>query len=108
MKCRHANIKIFFLYNLFKVFHCTQLNNVAIDNDAVCWEGYHWAYIVPVAVAILALFVVFPIWLIWRIRHESLASADQHHEEFLKLKEVNLCFELFSFLFRGMGKPQCN
>lgn len=72
----------------FKVFQCTRSGLMSVDNTVECWSGLHWAYVVPVLVAVVGLFVVFPAWMFWRIYHESLASADLHHEDFLKLKEV--------------------
>ncbi|XP_076462253.1 uncharacterized protein LOC143294718 [Babylonia areolata] len=72
----------------FKVFHCTSDGKVSVDNSLECWSGYHWVYVVPVVVGVVVLMVVFPAWLVWRIRHEAMASTAQHHEDFLKLKEV--------------------
>ncbi|KAL8586792.1 hypothetical protein ACOMHN_061305 [Nucella lapillus] len=72
----------------FKVFHCTSTGELSVENGVDCWSGLHWAYIVPVLVLVLLLFVLFPAWLVWRIRHEAMASTDQHHEDFIKLKEV--------------------
>ena len=82
---RHLNV-------LFQVFHCTSDGKMSVENTVECWEGLHWAYIVPAVVAAAVVFVAFPLWLLWRIRHEAMASADQHHENFLKLKEVCVCW----------------
>jgi hypothetical protein len=62
---------------------------MSVDNNVVCWEGLHWAYVMPVVTVMVVLYGLFPLWLFWRIHHESLASAEQHHEDFLKLKEVS-------------------
>ncbi|KAK7099717.1 hypothetical protein V1264_022782 [Littorina saxatilis] len=71
-----------------KVFRCTSDGHMSVENTVECWSGLHWAYIVPSVVGLLVMFVVFPAWLAWRIRHEAMASAERHHEDFLKLKEV--------------------
>ena len=61
---------------------------MSVDNSVECWSGLHWAYLVPVLLAAVVIMGVFPAWLFWRIHHEAMASANEHHEDFLKLKEV--------------------
>ncbi|KAK7501125.1 hypothetical protein BaRGS_00007610 [Batillaria attramentaria] len=73
--------------SVFKVFHCAS-GQMSVDNSVTCWSGLHWAYVVSAVVVGAVMYVAFPAWLVWRIRREALAAAHQHHEDFLKLKEV--------------------
>ncbi|XP_025111516.1 uncharacterized protein LOC112574565 [Pomacea canaliculata] len=72
----------------FKVFQCASGGELSIDNNITCWEGLHWAYLVPVIMAIIGLYIVFPAFLVWRIRQAVMAASENHHEDYLKLKEV--------------------
>lgn len=74
--------------SVFKVFHCSSDDKMSISNNLTCWSGLHWAFVVSAVIVAVVFFLVFPIWLVWRIRHAALAASQQHHEDFLKLKEV--------------------
>lgn len=73
---------------VFKVFHCSSEGTMSVDNNLTCWAGLHWLYVAAAVVVAAVVFVAFPAYLFWRVWHEALAASHQHHEDFLKLKEV--------------------
>ena len=73
---------------LFRLFHCTPIDHMAVFDDVSCFEGLHWAYCIPAVLLIILMFVVVPGWMIFRIRSQKLTSTSKHHESYMKLKEV--------------------
>ncbi|XP_050403384.1 uncharacterized protein LOC126819417 [Patella vulgata] len=73
---------------IFRLFHCNTIGEVDVLNEMKCFEGLHWLYIVLAVFIMVALFLVFPAWMIYRIRREVLASTVDHHESYLQLKEM--------------------
>lgn len=85
LKCSDVFVNVLLID---QVFHCSADGLMSVNNDVECWMGVHWAYLIPVILTALFIYVVFPIWLIWCVRREALAATSHHHEDFLKLKEV--------------------
>lgn len=72
---------------VFRLFHCT-MKKMSVKNSVSCFEELGWAYIIPTIVVIILLFIVVPIWMMVRIHRQKLLMTTYHHEEYLRLKEV--------------------
>ncbi|XP_061192548.1 uncharacterized protein LOC133200775 [Saccostrea echinata] len=70
------------------IFQCTNTDTVDVMNDLTCFSGLHWLYVTFGLVIMLFLFVVFPLYLVYITRTESVGSCSKHHESFLLLKET--------------------
>lgn len=70
------------------VFQCTDTDTVDVMNDLKCFYGLHWLYITFGLAILLFLFVLFPVYMVYVTRSESVGSCSKHHESFLLLKET--------------------
>ncbi|OWF42111.1 uncharacterized protein LOC110461556 [Mizuhopecten yessoensis] len=66
---------------------CTDANRVDVMNEIVCFTGMHWLYVTFGIIIAVFLFVVFPVYIVFKVRRESVGSCSKHHESFLLLKE---------------------
>ncbi|GFN79129.1 hypothetical protein PoB_000563500 [Plakobranchus ocellatus] len=73
---------------VFRLFHCTGSDKMAVFDSKSCYEGLYWAYLAPSILLIIALFGAVSFWMIYRIRKQKLAAVSRHHNAYLKLKEV--------------------
>ena len=73
---------------VFRLFHCTDGDKMAVFNSVSCHEGMYWAYVAPSILLGVALFGAVPGWMVYRIRKQKMAAADRHHDVYLRLKEV--------------------
>ncbi|XP_005107153.1 uncharacterized protein LOC101860523 [Aplysia californica] len=73
---------------MFRLFHCAGNGKMAVFDDITCHEGLYWAYFIPAVFGIIAVFGVIPAWMVYRIRSQKLAASTAHHENYMKLKEV--------------------
>ncbi|XP_071165857.1 uncharacterized protein [Mytilus edulis] len=70
------------------IFHCNEDKNVDVMNDIGCFQGGHWGYLVFGIFFYIVLFLVVPIYIIYRSRTEAMGSCSKHHEAYLLLKET--------------------
>lgn len=70
------------------IFHCNEDKNVDVMNDIGCFQGSHWGYLVFGIFFYIVLFLVVPIYIIYRSRTEAMGSCSKHHEAYLLLKET--------------------
>ena len=73
---------------VFRLFHCTGSDTMAVFNSKSCHKGVYWAYIAPSILLTVALFGAVPLWMVYRIRKQKLAAGNKHHDAYLRLKEV--------------------
>lgn len=74
--------------NVGHLFHCNADKNVEVMNNLVCFQGTHWGYLVFGILFYIVLFLVVPIYIIYRSYTEALGSCSKHHEAYLLLKET--------------------
>lgn len=74
--------------NVGHLFHCNNNNQVDVLNDVVCFEKSHWGYLFFGIMFYIVLFLVVPIYIVYRSRTEALGSCSKHHEAYLLLKET--------------------
>jgi len=54
-----------------KLFWCVPVTNVLdVDNALTCWSAEHCVYVVLALIVVIALFIMYPVWLIMRISKE--------------------------------------
>uniref|UniRef100_K1Q114 Uncharacterized protein n=1 Tax=Magallana gigas TaxID=29159 RepID=K1Q114_MAGGI len=70
------------------IFQCTDTDRVDVMNDLKCFYGIHWLYVTFGLAILLFLFVLFPVYMVYITRSESVGSCPKHHESFLLLKET--------------------
>ncbi|XP_052073966.1 uncharacterized protein LOC127711841 isoform X2 [Mytilus californianus] len=70
------------------IFHCNGDKNVDVMNNIGCFQGSHWGYLVFGIFFYIVLFLVVPIYIIYRSRTEAMGSCSKHHEAYLLLKET--------------------
>lgn len=70
------------------IFQCTDTDRVDVMNDLKCFYGIHWLYVTFGLAIFLFLFVLFPVYMVYITRSESVGSCPKHHESFLLLKET--------------------
>ena len=70
------------------VFQCTDTDTVDVMNELKCFSGLHWLYVTFSLIILFFLFVVFPAYMVYVTRLESVGSCPKHHESFLLLKET--------------------
>lgn len=70
------------------IFQCTDTDRVDVMNDLKCFYGIHWLYVTFGLAILLFLFVLFPVYMVFITRSESVGSCPKHHESFLLLKET--------------------
>lgn len=100
---------------LFRIFQCEDIwNKMDTINDYTCWTMAHWELAIPAVIAMVLLFVIYPGYLIWKIRHERMSGSAEGYLSFILLKEteyklhLNLswlydsCFLFSSFKYRGV------
>ncbi|RUS78397.1 hypothetical protein EGW08_013845, partial [Elysia chlorotica] len=73
---------------VFRLFHCTGSDKMAVFDSKSCHEGIYWAYIAPSILLAVALFGAVTVWMVYRIRKQKMAAANKHHDAYLRLKEV--------------------
>ena len=59
-----------------------------VMNELKCFSGLHWLYVTFSLIILFFLFVVFPAYMVYVTRLESVGSCPKHHESFLLLKET--------------------
>ncbi|XP_060064768.1 uncharacterized protein LOC132545115 [Ylistrum balloti] len=69
------------------LLQCTNGNVVDVMNDVECFTGIHWLYVTFGIIIAIFLFIVFPAYVVFKVRRESVGSCSKHHESFLLLKE---------------------
>nr|CAB3263091.1 uncharacterized protein LOC101242461 [Phallusia mammillata] len=78
-----------------KIFWCVpSSNSMDVANTVVCWQGEHIAYILIGLLVAIAVFILYPIWLIRSIRFEVISSNARKHEGYLQLKHCEYVFDL--------------
>ena len=70
------------------VFQCTDTDTVDVMNELKCFSGLHWLYVTFSLIILFFLFVLFPAYMVYVTRSESVGSCPKHHESFLLLKET--------------------
>ena len=71
-----------------RLFHCTPAEMVDVKNEEFCFLSTHWAYLAPSIVVLILVFIIFPAWLILKIKSQLLNMSDEEHESYLQLKEM--------------------
>ncbi|XP_069126888.1 uncharacterized protein [Argopecten irradians] len=69
------------------LFQCNDANQVDVMNEVMCFTGMHWLYVTFGIVIAVLLFIAFPVYIVFKVRRESVGSCSKHHESFLLLKE---------------------
>lgn len=69
-------------------FQCTDTDTVDVMNELKCFSGLHWLYVTFSLIILFFLFVLFPAYMVYVTRSESVGSCPKHHESFLLLKET--------------------
>ena len=100
---------------LFRIFQCeNEWNNMDTINETKCWSTAHWQLAGPALALMVLLFVIYPGYLIWKIRLECMSGSSEGYLTFILLKEteykihINLawlydsCFLFSSFKYRGV------
>ena len=100
---------------LFRIFQCEgEWNTMGAINENTCWTTSHWILAGPALAAMVLLFVIYPGYLIWKVRLECMSGSAEGYLSFILLKEteyklhLNLswlydsCFLFSSFKYRGV------
>jgi hypothetical protein len=74
--------------NVGHLFQCNDSDKVDVMNNVSCFEKFHWGYLVFCIFFYIVLFLVIPIYIVYRSRTEVLGSCPKHHEAYLLLKET--------------------
>ncbi|KAL5022904.1 hypothetical protein ScPMuIL_002059 [Solemya velum] len=82
--------------HIFRLFQCTSTSAVFVDNELSCFQGTHLAHVVPGLILALALFVVYPVYLVYCAWKGRLGSTNEHHETNLLLKEAEFLLKVNS------------
>lgn len=69
------------------MLQCTDADRVDVMNEMQCYAGLHWLYVAFGVIIAFLFFVVFPVYIVIKVRRESVGSCSKHHESFLLLKE---------------------
>lgn len=89
---------------LFRIFQCEGAwNSVDTINEYECWSISHWKLAAPAIVYIILLFLIYPGFLVWKIRLECMSGTSRGYLSFLLLKETEYKIHLnWSWLYDGM------
>ena len=100
---------------VFRLFHCESVwNTMDTMNENKCWSSTHLEILAPAIVTIVIFFVIYPAYLIWKIKQECLTGSSDGYLSFILLKETEYkihlnhawlydsCFLFSSFKFRGI------
>ena len=100
---------------LFRIFQCeTVWNKMDTINEYSCWGTMHWELAAPAIASMVLLFVIYPGYLIWKIKLECMTGSADGYLSFILLKETEYkihlnrawlydsCFLFSSFKFRGI------
>ncbi|XP_006822682.1 uncharacterized protein LOC100373635 [Saccoglossus kowalevskii] len=78
-----------------RLFFCTPyVDLLDVHNEITCWTGIHFAYILPFLAIAIVYYIVFPIWMISKIRPHLVSSKAERHEGYIQLKETEYAHSL--------------
>ncbi|XP_077981309.1 uncharacterized protein LOC144436390 [Glandiceps talaboti] len=78
-----------------RLFFCTPyVNKLDVYNDYSCWSGIHWAFICPFMAVVIMYYIVYPIWLITKVKPQMLTTRGERHEGYVQLKETEYAHSL--------------
>ena len=73
----------------FRLFQCEPgFNKVYVINEYSCFTGDHWKLIIPGLLIISFVFVVYPAFLVWKIRQEGMTGTAKGYLAFILMKET--------------------
>ena len=73
---------------LARLFHCNDSDMMDVNNTIPCFQKTHWFYLTPALAVVVILYILFPLWLIFRTKTEMLNLTADRHEGYLQLKEM--------------------
>ncbi|XP_070562508.1 uncharacterized protein [Ptychodera flava] len=78
-----------------RIFFCTPyVNKMDVYNGYTCWNGVHWAFICPFVAVAIMYYIVYPIWLITKVKPQLLSTTGERHEGYVRLKETEYAHSL--------------
>ncbi|XP_052264616.1 uncharacterized protein LOC127867484 isoform X2 [Dreissena polymorpha] len=74
---------------LFRVFQCEgEFNKVYTVNDYGCFSSQHWKLGAPALLMLIVLFILYPAFLIIKIRREGMTGTSKGYLSFILMKET--------------------
>lgn len=89
---------------LFRIFQCEgEFNKVYVMNEYYCFTADHWKYAAPAIVYMIMIFLVYPAFLVWKIRQEGMTGTEKGYLAFILMKETEYKIHLNrSWLYDSM------
>lgn len=89
---------------LFRIFHCEgEFNKVYTMNEYFCFRADHWKFAAPAIIYICMIFLVYPAFLVWKIRQEGMTGTSKGYLSFILMKETEYKIHLNrSWLYDSM------
>lgn len=74
---------------LFRIFECEpDFNKVYTMNEYQCFSAGHWKVAAPAIIYMLFVFIVWPTFLVWKIRQEGMTGTSDGYLAFIMIKET--------------------
>ncbi|KAL4236712.1 hypothetical protein ACF0H5_005096 [Mactra antiquata] len=74
---------------LFRLYECEgDTNKVYTMNEYDCYSAGHWKLAAPALVYIFLVFVIYPAFLVWKIRQDGMTGTSEGYLSYILMKET--------------------
>ncbi|WAR23447.1 hypothetical protein MAR_037116 [Mya arenaria] len=74
---------------MFRIFQCeADYSKVYTINDYTCFSVDHWKLAAPAVIILTLVFIIYPAFLVWKIRQEGMTGTSHGYLAFILMKET--------------------